>query len=155
MSWYGFRTKAQLKRRSIKIFPIKERCKMKNDKFEETLTKKTVEVYVKFNIQVNNSAEQHSIDSIEIPTYAEIVNQRIDESKQITDIESVGITNRERQVIPLVANGFTNKEIAQKLNLSVYTVKSHIHNILAKLALNTRVQIAKHAYKNEYYKYAI
>ena len=128
---------------------------MKNDKFEETLTKKTVEVYVKFNIQVNNSAEQHSIDSIEIPTYAEIVNQRIDESKQITDIESVGITNRERQVIPLVANGFSNKEIAQKLNLSVYTVKSHVHNILAKLAINKRVQIARHAYQSEYYRKAV
>ena len=128
---------------------------MKNDKFEETLTKKTVEVYVKFNIQVNNSAEQHSIDSIEIPTYAEIVNQRMDESKQITDIESVGITNRERQVIPLVANGFSNKEIAQKLNLSVYTVKSHVHNILVKLAINKRVQIARHAYQSEYYRKAV
>jgi len=128
---------------------------MKNDKFDETLTKKTVEVYVKFNIQVNNRADQHSINSLEIPTHAEIVNQRIDESKQIANIESVGITNREQQVIPLVADGFSNKEIAQKLNLSVYTVKTHIHNILAKLALNKRVQIARHVYQAEYYRKAI
>ena len=130
---------------------------MKNEKIEETLTKRTVEVYVKLNIniQVNNETERYGVDSLEIPTYAEIVNQPIEEYKQIASIESDGITNRERQVIPLVASGFTNKEIAQKLNLSVYTVKSHIHNILAKLALNTRVQLAKHAYKNEYYKYAI
>lgn len=123
---------------------------MKNEKIDETLTKKTVEVYVKINILVNNDAEQHSVDSLEIPTYAEFVNQPLDESKQIANVESVRITNRERELIPLVADGFSNKEIAQKLNLSVYTVKSHIHNILAKLAINKRVQIARYAYQAEY-----
>lgn len=125
---------------------------MKNERLDETLTKKTVEVYVKINILVNNGAEQYSVDSLEIPTYAEIVNQPLDESKQIANIESVGITNRERQVIPLIADGFSNKEIAQKLHLSVCTVKSHIHNIFTKLALKKRVQIAKFAYQSEYYK---
>jgi DNA-binding NarL/FixJ family response regulator len=128
---------------------------MKNEIFDKTLTKKTVEVYVKIKFQVNNGAEQHSVDSLEIPTYAEYVNQPIDEFRQIAPTESHGMTNRERQVIPLVADGFSNKEIAQKLHLSVYTVKSHIHNILTKLALNTRVQIAIHAYQSEYYKNAI
>ncbi|HCY77703.1 MAG TPA: hypothetical protein DHV28_17465 [Ignavibacteriales bacterium] len=128
---------------------------MKNEKFDETLTKKTVRVNARLNIQVNNGAEQHSVDSLEIPTYAEYVNQPIDEFKQIAPTEWHGITNRERQVIPLVADGFSNKEIAQKLHLSIYTVKSHIHNILTKLAFNTRVQIAIHAYQNEYYRNAI
>jgi DNA-binding NarL/FixJ family response regulator len=62
------------------------------------------------------------------------------------------MTKRERQVIELIADGSTNKEIAQKLNLSTYTVKSHVHNILEKLALNTRIQIAKHAHNSESYK---
>ncbi|MBK7497887.1 MAG: response regulator transcription factor [Ignavibacteriales bacterium] len=66
--------------------------------------------------------------------------------------ESVRMTKRERQVIELIADGSTNKEIAQKLNLSTYTVKSHVHNILEKLALNTRVQIAKHAHLSNEYK---
>jgi DNA-binding NarL/FixJ family response regulator len=57
-------------------------------------------------------------------------------------MESVRMTRRERQVMNLVSEGMTNKEIAQRLNLSVYTVKSHVHNILEKLALHTRVQIA-------------
>lgn len=127
---------------------------MKNGKSNETLTKKTVEVYVKINVQVNNGAEQYSVDSLEIPAYAEIVNQPI-ESKQIVNTDSVGITNRERQVIPLIADGFSNKEIAQKLHVSIYTVKTHIHNILAKLTLSTRIQIARHAYQTEYYKNAI
>jgi DNA-binding NarL/FixJ family response regulator len=62
------------------------------------------------------------------------------------------MTKRERQVIELIADGSTNKEIAQKLHLSTYTVKSHVHNILEKLALNTRVQIAKHHHLSESYK---
>ena len=45
--------------------------------------------------------------------------------------------------------GLTNKEIAQKLNLSNYTVKSHVHNILEKLTLDTRVQIAKFSHLAE------
>ncbi|MHB8931520.1 MAG: response regulator transcription factor, partial [Melioribacteraceae bacterium] len=61
----------------------------------------------------------------------------------------------ERQVIELIAEGFTNKEIAQKLHLSTYTVKSHVHNILEKLTLHTRVQIAKHARLSDNYKSAI
>lgn len=125
---------------------------MKIEKFDRTLPKKTVQVSVKLNIQVNNGIVQHSVDSLEIPTYAEYVNQPIGEYKQTANIESVGITNRERQVIPLVADGFSNKEIAQKLNLSVYTVKTHVHNIFAKLAINKRVQIARHAYQSEYYR---
>ena len=65
------------------------------------------------------------------------------------------MTKRERQVVELIADGFTNKEIAQKLHLSPYTVKSHVHNILEKLALNTRVQIAKHAHLSDAYKSAM
>jgi DNA-binding NarL/FixJ family response regulator len=64
------------------------------------------------------------------------------------------MTKRERQVIDLISDGLTNKEIAQSLHISTYTAKSHVHNILEKLALNTRLQIAKHArlsstYNNE------
>lgn len=58
---------------------------------------------------------------------------------------SVRMTKRERQVIQLVADGLTNKEIAHNLHLSPSTVKSHIHNILEKLALRSRVQIANYA----------
>jgi DNA-binding NarL/FixJ family response regulator len=64
------------------------------------------------------------------------------------------MTKRERQVIELISDGHTNKEIAQKLHLSTYTVKSHVHNILEKLALNSRVQIAKYAHDSEKIKSA-
>jgi two-component system response regulator DegU len=84
--------------------------------------------------------------------FSQIIDHAINVSKPETIIESVRMTKRERQVIVLIAEGFTNKEIAQKLHLSTYTVKSHVHNILEKLALNTRVQIAKHARLADSYK---
>jgi len=78
--------------------------------------------------------------------FTQIIEHAINGSKPSAIAESVRMTKRERQVIELIADGSTNKEIAQTLHLSTYTVKSHVHNILEKLALNTRVQIAKHAH---------
>lgn len=64
-------------------------------------------------------------------------------------LEAVRMTQRERQVIALLGNGLNNKEIAQKIHISVYTVKSHIHNIMEKLALHTRLEIANYSYTGE------
>ena len=49
----------------------------------------------------------------------------------------------------MLSEGLTNKEIAQKIRLSAYTVKSHIHNIMEKLALHTRLEIANYSYTGE------
>ncbi len=56
--------------------------------------------------------------------------------------DAVQVTKRERRIITLIAEGMSNKEIAQLLNLSTCTVKSHVHNILEKMALHSRLQIA-------------
>jgi DNA-binding NarL/FixJ family response regulator len=87
--------------------------------------------------------------------FSQIVEHAINGSKPSAIVESVRMTKREKQVIELIADGSTNKEIAQKLHLSTYTVKSHVHNILEKLALNTRVQIAKHAHLSDSYNTAM
>ncbi len=87
--------------------------------------------------------------------FSQIVEHAIGGSSPSVIDQSVRMTKRERQIIALIAEGFTNKEIAQKLHLSPYTIKSHVHNILEKLALNTRVQIAKHAHLSEAYKSAM
>ena len=62
---------------------------------------------------------------------------------------AVRMTKREREIVVLIAEGMSNKEIALRLNLSIFTVKSHIHNILEKMALHSRLEIATHSFENK------
>ena len=55
---------------------------------------------------------------------------------------AVRMTKREREVIDAIADGLGNKEIASRLGIAAHTVKSHVHNILEKLALHSRLEIA-------------
>lgn len=54
----------------------------------------------------------------------------------------LGLTNREQEVLALLAKGMSNKEIAVALGLSVRTVKAHVSNILQKLGVADRTQAA-------------
>jgi DNA-binding NarL/FixJ family response regulator len=56
--------------------------------------------------------------------------------------DAVRLTIRERQVIDLLGEGLSNKEIASRLHIAVHTVKSHVHNVLEKLALHSRLEVA-------------
>ncbi len=64
-------------------------------------------------------------------------------------LESVRMTPRERQVINLIAEGLGNKEIASRLHIATHTVKSHVRNVMEKLMLHTRLQIAAYAHREE------
>jgi DNA-binding NarL/FixJ family response regulator len=75
-----------------------------------------------------------------------IVDQAVSRSTEAV-LEAVSMTKREREITSLIAEGMSNKEIAQRLNIATYTVKSHVHNILEKLALHSRLQIAAHSHK--------
>ena len=55
---------------------------------------------------------------------------------------AIQLTKREREIVDLISDGMSNKEIAQQLHIATFTVKSHVHNVLEKLELNTRLQIA-------------
>lgn len=59
------------------------------------------------------------------------------------------MTKREKEVIRFLSEGLTNKEIAEKIHVSAFTVKSHIHNIMEKLALHTRLEVAHYSYTGE------
>jgi DNA-binding NarL/FixJ family response regulator len=90
----------------------------------------------------------HMTDSL----FTQIVERAVNGTQNVDLKYAVRMTKREKQVIELIADGMTNKEIGQKLHLSPYTVKSHVHNILEKMALHTRVQIAKYAHTSKEFK---
>jgi DNA-binding NarL/FixJ family response regulator len=59
--------------------------------------------------------------------------------------EAVRMTPREREVVALIAEGLSNRDIAQRLDVAADTVKSHVRNVMDKLALRSRLQIAAYA----------
>jgi two-component system nitrate/nitrite response regulator NarL len=60
------------------------------------------------------------------------------------------LTRRESEILQLVANGLSNKEIANELTITEGTVKNHVHNALEKLHLTNRVQAAAYAVRQGY-----
>jgi DNA-binding NarL/FixJ family response regulator len=78
--------------------------------------------------------------------FSHIVEHAVQAGKVNRLIESVRMTRREQDIIDLIALGRSNKEIAAELNIAVHTVKSHVHNILEKLALHTRLEVASFAH---------
>lgn len=52
------------------------------------------------------------------------------------------LTNREKEILKLIAEGLSNKDIAEQLFLSLHTVKNHVRNIIQKLAVDDRTQAA-------------
>jgi DNA-binding NarL/FixJ family response regulator len=63
--------------------------------------------------------------------------------------KAIRMTKREREVIGLISDGLSNKEIAKRLHIATYTIKSHVHNIMEKLTLHTRLEVANYAYTGD------
>ncbi len=61
------------------------------------------------------------------------------------------MTRREQEVIGLIAEGLSNKGIALRLHIATHTVKSHVRNIMEKLSLRTRLQIAAYSHRLRQY----
>jgi DNA-binding NarL/FixJ family response regulator len=55
----------------------------------------------------------------------------------------LGLTRRERELVPMIAKGLTNKEIAALLNVSEQTVKNHVHRMIQKAGASTRLEIVE------------
>ena len=70
-----------------------------------------------------------------------------DYRKHVTDPLDL-LTSREREVLQMIAEGQTNKEIAGKLNLSVYTVDAHRGKIMEKLNLHSSGELVRFAVRN-------
>ena len=80
--------------------------------------------------------------------FSQVVENAVREGKSKLK-DAVLMTKREREVIMLLSDGLSNREIGQKIRISTYTVKSHIHNIMEKLALHTRLEIANYSYTDQ------
>ncbi len=59
-----------------------------------------------------------------------------------TEVDKVSLTEAERRVAYLIANGHTNKSTAKSLGISINTVGTHLRSIYAKLGVQSRVQLA-------------
>jgi two-component system, NarL family, response regulator NreC len=86
-----------------------------------------------------------SISNILIKSYVKRAQTPKKEEEKIVDL-----TRREKEIITLFALGMSNKEIADKLFISIRTVESHKNNIMNKLELKSTVDLVKFALKNNY-----
>lgn len=74
-----------------------------------------------------------------------ILRDYLDPSGKTTSSRAAGLTVREREVLQLIVEGRSTKEIAGRINISVKTVESHRSNIMHKLDLHTVAELTKYA----------
>jgi len=89
-------------------------------------------------IWLNNQQMQYLIETLAVVPSLRVVN-------------SSGLkllTSREEQVVALIADGLSNREIAQELNLSQHTIKKYVYRIFEKLGISSRVELVLYAVSN-------
>ncbi|HEY2492982.1 MAG TPA: response regulator transcription factor [Paenibacillus sp.] len=67
--------------------------------------------------------------------------------QRMVQTDSSGLTEREKEVLLLIAEGKNNKDIAEELHISIKTVKTHVSNLLMKCELDDRTQLAIFAHR--------
>lgn len=95
----------------------------------------------------------HAIKSAlaDINVFETTVFNKIKKVNSTVNTENLNISEREKEIIILVAQGLSNKDIAKKLYLSDGTVRNNISNLLYKLNLKDRTQLAVFAVRNDLY----
>ncbi|KAF0111204.1 MAG: Response regulator [Chloroflexi bacterium] len=78
-------------------------------------------------------------------TTAQVVSRLKKMESQVEENAFKDLSQREMEVMALVAEGDSNKEIGQKLNLNEITVRNYVSNILSKLQLRNRIELATYA----------
>ncbi len=76
---------------------------------------------------------------------AEVIDAFKKSTESSTRREKTALSPREREIVQLVAQGYRNREIAEKLFISEQTVKNHLHNIFDKLGVSDRLELALYA----------
>lgn len=83
------------------------------------------------------------------PQVTQRVLQRVRQTERLLDASAFReLSDRELEVLTLVSQGKTNRQIAQALTLSEKTVRNHVTSLLAKLGLSNRIELATYAIKH-------
>lgn len=96
---------------------------------------------------VDHIRAAHSNEALVSPEVAAALMSRVAElshvlAETVERQELSELTPREREVLQLIGQGLSNKDIAERLNIEVGTVKNHVHSILQKLNVNSRMDAA-------------
>lgn len=86
--------------------------------------------------------------ALDSQTSSKVVSRYLDLEKKADQSAFRELSHREKEVLSLVAEGESNREIGEKLNLTEITVRNYVSNILSKLQLRNRIELAKYAFEN-------
>lgn len=100
----------------------------------------------------NSIKSAHSGNMVIHPEAATKIIEGTSKNREAMDIGKYGLQEKEIRIIEGIARGLSNKEISEELFLSEGTIKNNITNILSKLSLRDRTQIAIFAFKHELVK---
>lgn len=93
----------------------------------------------------------HNVYMNRISLPAELVHKTMLGTQQAADDHPTGeLTSREMDVLRSVAQGYSNKQIAQQLSISPTTVRTHVSSLLRKLSLENRTQLALYAQQHNF-----
>lgn len=120
---------------------------------EEDMVVKAIEAgaisYVLKTIQADQLIQVIEGASRGMPVLVSEVSQALTRGlrQRTAQNDEEGFTVREKEVLLLIADGKSNKEIADELHISIKTVKTHVSNLLMKCALEDRTQLAIYAHR--------
>jgi DNA-binding NarL/FixJ family response regulator len=91
------------------------------------------------------SAGKHWIDQESVPDLVHAIRGIAPQTRVVAAKQHLGLTPREMQVIELIVDGYTNKDLARKLNISENTAKHHLTNIFNELGVSNRLELVLYA----------
>ncbi len=112
------------------------------------LTKTTTQEEILNALKVINEGGEFYSDSVSnilLKSFIKKTQNKVSDSKE----QAIILTKRENEILKHFAEGLSNKEIADRLFISIRTVESHKNNIMQKLDLKSTVELIKYAIKNK------
>lgn len=102
----------------------------------------------KIVLHQTRQAPDPGINTAQVPASSKTVAIQATEQEYTNMLEAYPLTERELEVLELIVEGFSNAAIAEKLYITVGTVKTHVRNILNKLCADDRTQAAVRALRS-------